>query len=131
MDDPKTGDKATCSMCSAEIEYVGPYWRHVGENQPRHPATPKEPGAEPLQPLWFTQLDSREQAQVQHALTYSTQHASAGIPGHNHIMLIAKLARILGEQPVKVQKVAWDGPRDGIPVGCWRDLVTGVRVDIP
>lgn len=33
--------------------------------------------------------------------------------------------------PIKVQKVAWDGPRDGSPGGYWRDLVTGVRVDVP
>lgn len=131
MDEPKTGDRATCSMCGAEIEYVGPYWRHVGENQPRHPAMPKEEGQAPLQPFWFTQLDAREQAQVRHALAYDTHHSRAGIPGHNHIMLIAKLTRMLDAQPAKIQKVAWSGPRDGTSGGYWRDLETGVRVDVP
>ncbi len=41
MNEQKLGDRATCKMCSGEIEYIGPYWRHVGEHQPRHPATPK------------------------------------------------------------------------------------------
>ena len=41
MSDPKLGDKAVCSACGAEIEYIGPYWRHTGARQPRHIATPK------------------------------------------------------------------------------------------
>jgi hypothetical protein len=35
---------ATCRMCGEAIEYVGPYWDHVGEEKPRHPATPVEEG---------------------------------------------------------------------------------------
>lgn len=45
---PAMGDKATCKSCGKAIEYVGPYWRHLGENQPRHPAIPK-PTPEELQ----------------------------------------------------------------------------------
>lgn len=40
--EPPIGTRSTCTMCGEPIEYVGPYWRHLGENQPRHPATPKE-----------------------------------------------------------------------------------------
>ena len=42
---PKLGDLAICSMCGAQIMFVGPYWDHQGKNKPRHPATPqvKEP----------------------------------------------------------------------------------------
>lgn len=37
---PKIGARDTCTMCGAPIVYVGPYWQHAGEQQPRHPATP-------------------------------------------------------------------------------------------
>lgn len=48
-------------------------------------------------PQWITALDKREQSQVFHALDYATNHSTAGVPGHNHIMLIAKLARLLNK----------------------------------
>lgn len=37
----KLGDEAQCKMCNDTIRYVGPYWEHLGELQPRHPAWPK------------------------------------------------------------------------------------------
>lgn len=33
------GTRTTCESCGHPIEYVGPFWRHVGK-QFRHPATP-------------------------------------------------------------------------------------------
>lgn len=36
----KIGTKSTCKSCGKEIEYIGPYWRHTGEQQPRHIAIP-------------------------------------------------------------------------------------------
>lgn len=38
--EPQKGARTTCSMCNETIEYIGPYWRHIGEIQPRHPALP-------------------------------------------------------------------------------------------
>lgn len=92
-------------------------------------------------PQWKGDLSVREQIQIAHAEAYAKNWSDAGIPGHNHIMLIAKLTKKLDDMelsgavpdktpPVKVQKVAWDGPRDGGPGGCWRDLETGVRVEL-
>ena len=49
-------------------------------------------------PQWIAALEKREQSQVFHALDYATNHSAAGVPGHNHIMLIAKLARLLNER---------------------------------
>lgn len=43
-----------------------------------------------------TKLDSREYAQIRHALNYSADHQSAGAPGHGQFILIAKLAKALG-----------------------------------
>lgn len=40
--EPTPGDINICSMCHEAIVYVGPYWQHQGENQPRHPAWPVE-----------------------------------------------------------------------------------------
>lgn len=34
------GQQAICSQCGRVIAYVGPYWRHVEEPQPKHPAIP-------------------------------------------------------------------------------------------
>jgi hypothetical protein len=93
-------------------------------------------------PQWKGDLSVREQIQIAHAEAYAKSWSDAGIPGHNHIMLIAKLSALLEDAvsrfgyapgaapPVKVQKVAWSGPRDGSPGGCWRDLETGVRVEL-
>lgn len=38
--EPKIGTLATCKACGQAIEYIGPYWRHVGYEQPRHIAQP-------------------------------------------------------------------------------------------
>lgn len=42
MDGPKFGEKAICKMCGKHIIYVGPYWKHIGKLQPRHPAQPED-----------------------------------------------------------------------------------------
>lgn len=34
--------RSRCETCGEAIEYVGPYWDHIGEDKPRHPATPGE-----------------------------------------------------------------------------------------
>jgi hypothetical protein len=36
----KLGTKSICAACGKPIEWIGPYWRHIGP-QPRHIATPK------------------------------------------------------------------------------------------
>lgn len=41
-------------------------------------------------------LEGRELSQIWHALNYSERHKEAGIPGHGHFLLIAKLAEALG-----------------------------------
>lgn len=84
---------------------------------------------------WFTELDAREAAQVQHAMDYADRHATAGAPGHGQFLLIAKMARQLETRehaivatvrtPV-IQQVAWDEPHQ-----CWRDVLTGVKVQVP
>ena len=47
---------------------------------------------------WMDELDAREKAQVLHAIDYALNHASAGAPSHGQFLLIAKLARMLGER---------------------------------
>lgn len=49
-------------------------------------------------PQWLLSLETRERAQVYHALAYATDHSAAGIPGHSYFMLIAKMARLLNKQ---------------------------------
>jgi hypothetical protein len=39
---PRLGDLSTCRSCRAPIEFIGPYWRHIGKD-PRHPADPPPP----------------------------------------------------------------------------------------
>lgn len=87
-------------------------------------------------------LTGQEIEMIRACQSYATQFASSGLPGHRLFLLVAKVSALLEdavgrfgyapdvEPPVKVQKVAWDGPRDGSPGGCWRDLVTGVRVEL-
>lgn len=41
MSPPKLGDKAACKLCGKPIEYVGPYWRHIGSMQ-GHQAAPAQ-----------------------------------------------------------------------------------------
>lgn len=81
---------------------------------------------------WTDELDRREMAQVKHATHYADTHADAGVPGHGQFLLIAKLVAMLDryykyipEQP-RVIKVMFDDEAN-----CWRDIVTGVKVDIP
>lgn len=37
-----TGDKATCAICGAAIDYLGSAWRHTGGQRVGHPAAPVE-----------------------------------------------------------------------------------------
>lgn len=84
---------------------------------------------------WADELDPRERAQVEHAMDYAERYANAGAPGHGQFLLIAKMARQLDarehaifatvQTPV-VQKVAWSENQQ-----CWRDVTTGVQVDVP
>lgn len=135
MGEYTAGMKASCAGCGAEIEYVGPYWRHVGDLQPKHPALPKLPTGQDQVPLqhWIDTLEPREQAQIRHATNYADSHASAGAPGHGQFILIAKLATLLDEREraiafVKVtpafQKIARSED------GTWRDVYTGVKVTL-
>lgn len=82
---------------------------------------------------WADGLDPREQAQVRHAREYAERHNTAGAPGHGQFILIAKLADMLDvrEQAITfakgkpvIQKIAWSEADQ-----CWRDVMTGVRVD--
>lgn len=69
-------------------------------------------------------LSPREQATIDHALSYAEHFASAGVPGHSAHLLIAKLADELDKPPaVVLRRVHWD--EDG---KCWRDIETGVSV---
>jgi hypothetical protein len=86
------------------------------------------------------QLTQRECDQIRACQAYAAAHAASGLPGHGLFLLVAKLSTQLEDAvsrfgyapgmapPVKIQKVAWSGPHD--ETGCWRDLVTGVRVDL-
>lgn len=92
-------------------------------------------GDEPLQlKHWFFELDPREQAQVQHATEYASQHAAAGVPGHGQFLLIAKLVGLVEAREqaigatakqVVTQKVIYDSD-----ARCWRDVITGIRVEV-
>jgi hypothetical protein len=80
---------------------------------------------------WTNELDTRELAQVQHATAYQAAYSAAGVPGHGQFMLIAKLTTMLDryytyipEKP-RVIKVAWNKECE-----CWRDLITGVKVEL-
>ena len=46
-------------------------------------------------PNWMHDLEPRELAQVYHAIAYDKDYRSAGVPGRNHLILIAKLTRML------------------------------------
>jgi hypothetical protein len=96
-------------------------------------------GGETKAPLQFT---DRERIQIEACRAYAAQWEVSGLPGHGLFILVAKIAAHLedavtrfgyapdADPPIKVQKVAWDGPRDGSGNGCWRDLMTGVRVEL-
>ncbi len=58
MSEFTTGQRAACSACGREIEYVGPYWRHIGL-QPRDPATPGAAQPLPTKPQAFAPLPWR------------------------------------------------------------------------
>lgn len=75
-------------------------------------------------------LDDRELAQVLHARHYAEHFSKAGAPGHGQFLLIAKLSRMIDELRAikalsRVQQVSFD-----YTANCWRDLITGVRVEI-
>lgn len=84
------------------------------------------------------QLSEREQAQIRACQAYAQQFEASGLPGHGLFMLVAKMSALLEDAvsrfgyapdkspPVRLQKVAWSEPG-----GCWRDLITGVKVEVP
>ena len=49
---------------------------------------------------WYALLSPREQATVDHAITYAKDFAHAGVPGHSAHLLIAKLAEKLDKSEV-------------------------------
>lgn len=49
-------------------------------------------------PPWMESFDARERAQIVHAQSYASYHASAGVPGHGQFLLIAKLAQLLDDR---------------------------------
>lgn len=51
---------------------------------------------------WYALLSPREQATIDHALSYAEHFASAGVPGHSAHLLIAKLATELDKATVGV-----------------------------
>lgn len=88
----------------------------------------------PYQPAWTKELEPREWSQVLHAQAYAKNHIGAGAPGHGQFLLIAKLAALLDAQESKgpgpdptarTQKIIWDETNR-----CWRDVITGVRVEV-
>ena len=52
---------------------------------------------------WYALLDPRQQATVDHAITYALNYSHAGVPGHSAHLLIAKLATELDKATVGVQ----------------------------
>lgn len=53
MAEPIIGEQAICGMCRERIVFIGPYWDHIGEDKPRHPAVPQDEW--PPKPLDKTQ----------------------------------------------------------------------------
>ena len=54
MRKPLLGEQAICGMCRERIVYIGPYWDHMGDNKPRHPAVPEDE--------WMQKPPTKEQA---------------------------------------------------------------------
>lgn len=74
---------------------------------------------------WYALLSPREQATIDHALTYALNYAHAGVPGHSAHLLIAKLATELDKPADAVWRHAhWDED-----CKCWCDIETGVKVN--
>jgi hypothetical protein len=59
---------------------------------------------EPIQPIWWNHLDSREHSQILHAQVYARDHVGAGAPGHGQFLLIAKLAQLLDQYSMPENK---------------------------
>lgn len=51
---------------------------------------------------WLDEFDAREQQSIDHARLYAAQYAH-GDPGHLHLMIIAKLAKILDRELLGLQ----------------------------
>lgn len=54
---------------------------------------------------WYALLSPREQATIDHALTYALNYSHAGVPGHSAHLLIAKLATELDKEPFVLKVV--------------------------
>lgn len=88
-------------------------------------------GKNPGEIHWSDHFDQREMAQIRHAAAYADTYSAAGAPGHGQFMLINKLVKLLDlhytyipEKP-RVITVAWNDEQK-----CWRDLITGVKVEL-
>lgn len=95
---------------------------------------------EPLQKsaYWADHLTQRERDQIRACQAYAMQFEASGLPGHGLFMLVSNMAAMLEDAvsrfgyspiaspPVRVQKVAYDKDAN-----CWRDLITGVKVEVP
>lgn len=58
---------------------------------------------QPQHGSWYALLDPRQQATVDHALSYAYNYSHAGVPGHGAHLLIAKLAELLDEATQAVE----------------------------
>lgn len=86
---------------------------------------------------WHELLSLAEKRQIEHCTAYARHYSESHAMGHGYMMLIAHLVDILQDYdaalishvrtPV-IQQVAWDGDEES---GHWRDLMTGVIVDVP
>lgn len=84
---------------------------------------------------WRNNLSERELQAVEHAENYACNFMKAGAPGHTHFALISKLAGLCDEMQdmvrgsgrgVVIKKVSWSEQDK-----CWRDVETGVRINVP
>jgi hypothetical protein len=73
---PTIGDRSSCQTCGHKIEYVGPYWRHVGCS-PRHPGVPADPVTLPVG-LREDVLSDEAAAEIQKILDDQTYPTHAG-----------------------------------------------------
>lgn len=83
---------------------------------------------------WSDVMDDRERKLIQHATDYAKLYPDAGVPGQGHFLLIAKMANLLNgcedaithaQGRIVKQQISWSEPSQ-----CWRDILTGERVEI-
>lgn len=69
----------------------------LASQQAQRESQPMEEQGQAAPAQWKGDLSTREQIQIAHAVNYTSTYSDAGIPGHNHIVLIAKLAKKLDD----------------------------------